>query len=95
MVRMLQDREVDCSFVMYSITADRAEVIDYTTSYSVEHVRLFLHNSHNAFSPKLNAFFTDFGMDFWVTLIFSMVLLAVAYALYTHFEPLHKVYLHF
>ena len=26
---MLQDREVDCSFVMYSITADRAEVIDY------------------------------------------------------------------
>ena len=57
MVRMLQDREVDFSFVQYSVTADRSEVMDFSSHIFFEILKLYMKKPASAFSARMDAFF--------------------------------------
>ena len=54
---MLQDREVDLSFVLYSVTADRSEVMDFSSHIYFEILKLYIKKPDSAFSARMDAYF--------------------------------------
>ena len=45
----------------------------------------------NAFSAKFNAYFKDFGFDFWVALGISLSVIACLFVYLNKYDPLHLV----
>ena len=91
MVGVLQRREVDLSFAQFSITNDRSKAISFSLPYNVETVAIFMRKPLTRASAKFNAYFKDFGVDFWTTLGITIVILSVAFVLLDRFEKLHPV----
>ena len=89
MMKVLKDKQADLSFALYSVTAERAEAVDFSTSYSLEPTRLYMKKGGSAFSANFYTYFQDFGWDFWLTLGMTLVLLAVIFVSLNNFEKLH------
>lgn len=72
---MLKDKEIDLSQTQFTFTPSRLRAVDFSVPFRVDVGKLFIPTTGSA-SSGLGAYFSDFGVDFWVFLGVTLMSLA-------------------
>ena len=87
---MLKDKEIDISQTQFTFTPSRLRAVDFSIPFRVDVGKLFIPKGGQA-SGNLGAYFCDFGIDFWMCLIVTLLSIAALIFLVNWFERGHTV----
>ena len=87
---MLQEGVIDISYTQFTFTETRATTVDFSIPFRIDKAKLFIPKT-GASPGNLNAYFKDFGMDFWISLIATLACISVIVFFLNNHEHFHKV----